>query len=85
MPQLKPEAPEVRCKLQAAPAVPREPAADQWLEWTPSTTGSGSARLSEKAVTWVIEVLGVVRVSEGLRAAEHACLDNHEAKGLIRQ
>lgn len=87
LPQLKQEAPEVRCKKGPAPAVPVEPKADEWIEWNPPRPGktAGEARLSEKAVTWVLEVLNVVTVSEGLRNVEHDCLDAHEAKGLIRQ
>lgn len=87
LPQLKHEAPEVRCKQPAAPAVPKEPKADEWIEWNPPRPGKteGEARLSERAVNWIIEVLGVVRVSEGYRKVEHNCLDAHEAKGLIRQ
>lgn len=64
-----------------------EPKADEWIEWNPPRPGktTGEARLSEKAVTWVLDVLNVLRVSEGLRKVEHDCLDAHEAKGLIRQ
>lgn len=77
----------MRCKKGPAPAVPVEPKADEWIEWNPPRPGktAGEARLSEKAVTWVLEVLNVVTVSEGLRNVEHDCLDAHEAKGLIRQ
>lgn len=87
LPQLKQEAPEVRCKQPAAPAVSKEPAADEWVEWNPPRPGKveGEARLSEQAVNWILELLGVVRVSEGYRGVEHKCLDDLEAKGLIRQ
>ena len=87
LPQLKPEAPEVRCKQPAGPTLPKGPAADEWIEWNPPRPGktAGEARLSEKAVIWIIDVLTVVRVSDGLRSTEHRCLDEHEAKGMIRQ
>lgn len=87
LPQLKPEAPLVNCKQPAAPLTPKEPKADEWIEWNPPRPGKtdGEARLSERAVNWIIEVLGVVRVSEGYRKVEHGCLDQLEAKGLIRQ
>ncbi|AHB12234.1 o-spanin [Xylella phage Salvo] len=87
LPQLKQEAPLVNCKQPASPAVPREPKADEWIEWNPPRPGKteGEARLSERAVNWIIDVLGVVRVSEGYRRVEHGCLDDLEAKGLIRQ
>ena len=87
LPQLKPEAPLVNCKQPASPAVPKEPAADEWIEWNPPRPGkdAGEARLSERAVNWIIDVLSVVRVGEGYRKAEHGCLDQLEAKGLIRQ
>ena len=67
--------------------VPREPKADEWIEWNPPRPGktAGEARLSERAVNWIIEVLGIVRISEGYRAIERGCLDALEAKGLIRQ
>lgn len=87
LPQLKQEAPLVNCKQPASPAVPREPKADEWIEWNPPRPGKteGEARLSERAVNWIIDVLGVVRVSEGYRRVEHGCLDDLEAKKLIRQ
>ncbi|MGH8074273.1 MAG: hypothetical protein ACREO4_09385 [Lysobacter sp.] len=67
--------------------MPREPKADEWIEWNPPRPGkdTGEARLSEKAVNWIIDVLSVVRVGEGYRKVEHGCLDELEAKGLIRQ
>lgn len=87
LPQLKQEAPLVNCKQPPPPAIPTEPKADEWIEWNPPRPGKteGEARLSERAVTWILDVLGVVRVSEGYRNAEHKCLDQLERKGLIRQ
>ena len=84
---MKQEAPLVNCKQPAAPAVPPEPKADEWVEWIPPRPGKveGEARLSERAVNWIIDVLGAIRVSEGYRRIEHKCLDELEAKGLIRQ
>src|SRR3546814_12968555 len=88
LPHLKPEPPLVSCRQPASPAVPKEPKADEWIEWNPprpgSTTTAGQARLSERAVNWIIEVLGIVRVSDGYRRVEHSCLDDLEAKGLIK-
>jgi len=87
LPQLKPEPPLVDCRQPAAPAVPVEPAADEWIEWNPPRPGqrTGEARLSERTVTYILDLLNVVRVSEGYRKTEHDCLDAHEAKGRIRQ
>jgi hypothetical protein len=87
LPQLKQEAPEVRCKKDAGPVVPVEPKADEWIEWNPPRPGKveGEARLSEKAVNFVIDLLGWGMTIESLRKVEHKCLDEHEAKGLIRQ
>lgn len=87
MPQLKPEAPEVRCKQEPGPIVSKAPRADEWVEWRPPRPGStfGDARLSKQAVEWITELLAALRVVEGLRGVEHKCLDDHEAKGLIRQ
>jgi hypothetical protein len=44
-----------------------------------------AARLSEAAATWIADLLGIVTTERGLRKVEHACLDRHEAEGLIRQ
>ena len=88
LPQLKQEAPLVNCKQPASPAVPREPKADEWIEWIPPKPGmpaGGEARLSQKAVNFVIDLYTTIRIDRGLRSTEHACLDEHEAKGLIRQ
>lgn len=67
--------------------MPVEPAADEWIEWNPPRPGKdvGEARLSKRAVDFVLELLHVVRVKDGLRKTEHDCLDEHEARGLIRQ
>jgi hypothetical protein len=86
LPQLKPEAPLVSCKQPATPLVPVEPKAAQWVSCDPPLgTRSEACRLSQKAVDWIIDLLSVLRVSEGYRAAEHKCLDTLEDKGLIRQ
>ena len=88
LPQLAPEAPEVRCKQPTGPVVPPLPRADEWVEWVPprpGVAGTVEARLSEKAANWVIESLSVQRVIYGYRAIEHECLDRLEAEGLIRQ
>ena len=67
--------------------MPQAPRADEWLSWIPPSTGSpvGAALLSEKAATWIAEVLAGRREERELRRIEHKCLDDHEAKGLIRQ
>jgi hypothetical protein len=36
-------------------------------------------------VAWIAETLGVLRKERELRKIEHACLDEHEARGTIRQ
>lgn len=45
----------------------------------------GAARLSRKAALWIADVLGVTEKLRGLRAVEHKCLDDLEARGLITQ
>lgn len=67
--------------------MPIEPKADEWIEWNPPRPGKseGEARLSEKAVNFVIDLFSWGTTVEGLRNVEHDCLDAHEAKGLIRQ
>lgn len=84
---VKPSIPEVRCKQQDAPDIAPAPRSDEWLEYVPEVAGTtgGAARLSEKAVVWIIDTMGVVTKLRGLRAVEHECLDTAEKKGLIRQ
>lgn len=55
------------------------------MEWRPALSGPGTARLSKEASDWILEMLKVYRSSEGLRGVEHKCLDDLQAKGLIRQ
>ncbi len=86
-PYVEPTPPEVRCKQQEGPQVPRAPRADAWVEWAPPQPGEeqGAARLSRQAVEWISAVLAAVRVERGLRQAEHDCLDRLEERGLITQ
>jgi hypothetical protein len=79
-PSIPPTAPEVRCQQPATPALSKACPADRWIE-----TRDGKARLSECAVAWIAETLGVLRKERELRKIEHACLDEHEARGTIRQ
>lgn len=87
VPSVKPTIPEVRCQQADSPDIAPAPRPDEWIDYTPPMPGhaQGSARLSERAVLWIVDVLGVVRKQRGLREIEHACLDDAEAKGLIRQ
>ena len=87
LPSVEQTPPEVRCKQQDAPAVPRAPRDSEWIEWTPPQPGKaqGDARLSRKAVLWIAEALGVTEKLRGLRAVEHNCLDELEKRGLITQ
>lgn len=84
---VKPTAPQVRCKQQAAPGIHAAPRSDEWIESVPARPGASAeaARLSEKAVAWIVDTMGVVTKLRGLREVEHACLDEAEKKGLIRQ
>jgi len=45
----------------------------------------GFARLSERAVQWVVATVGAVEKERALRAVEAACLDKLEKQGAIRQ
>lgn len=65
--------------------MPVLPRADKWVEWRPALSGPGAARLSKEASDWILGMMGVYRSSEGLRGVEHKCLDELQAKGLIRQ
>lgn len=87
LPSVEPTPPEVRCKQQSAPAVPRAPRGNEWIDWTPPAVGKtqGAARLSRKAVLWIAETMGVVEKLRGLRTVEHDCLDELEKRGLITQ
>lgn len=84
---VKPTAPQVRCKQQAAPDISPAPRSDEWIEYTPPKPGEsqGAARLSERAVVWIVDAMSVVTKLRGLRTVEHECLDEAEKKGLIRQ
>lgn len=68
--------------------MPTAPRANEWVEWIvpkPGEPQEGTARLSERALAWVAEVLGVAEKRGRLRDVEHACLDALEKKGLITQ
>lgn len=84
---VKPIVPEVRCKQQAAPDISPAPRADEWIESVPAKPGEaqGAARLSERAVIWIVDAMSVVTKLRGLREVEHKCLDTAEKEGLIRQ
>lgn len=83
------EPPDVPCAQRTVDAKPgKTPRADEWVEWIPPKPGEASggvARLSERAVAWIVETLGVVDKLRGVRAEEHKCLDTLQEKGLIRQ
>lgn len=79
-PSIKPQAPRVDCR-QAAPApTPAAPRDDEWLD-----EAAGRVRLSQAAVLWVREVLGLREADRGLWAAQEACLDDYERAGHIRR
>lgn len=80
--------PEVRCSQKTVnPLVARAPRSEEWLEWLPPAPGQsvGTARLSERASTWVVDVLATVEKLRGVRQAEHDCIDRLEREGLISQ
>jgi hypothetical protein len=79
-PSIPPTAPEVRCQQPVTAPLPKAPRGDQWIE-----TRDAKARLSERAAAWIAELLATVRKERELRRIEHACLDEHEARGAIRQ
>lgn len=76
-PSIKPIAPVVDCKQPATPPIAKPPREDAWVD--------KAARLSKEAADWISELLGTVRKERELRAIEHACLDQHAARGDIRQ
>jgi hypothetical protein len=41
--------------------------------------------VSEKAVTFVTDILSLLAEDRAMRKVEHDCLDDAETKGLIRQ
>jgi hypothetical protein len=45
----------------------------------------GAVMVSEKAVTFVTDLLSLLTAERALRVVEHNCLDDAEKKGLIRQ
>ncbi len=88
-PSVRPTPPVVSCKQPAGPDIPPAPREDEWIEFIPPLAGvsgaQGVARLSERAVTWIIEAVTVTRKEKALRKIEHDCLDEAEKQGLIRQ
>ena len=76
-PLIEPIAPVVDCQQPATPAIARAPRSGDWVDV--------AGRLSERAATWIAELLGTVDKERELRSIEHACLDEHERRGDIRQ
>lgn len=58
--------------------MPKAPRADEWVD-------TRRGQLSERASTWIAGLLGTLTKERELRRIEHACLDQHEAQGTIRQ
>lgn len=81
VPSIKQTPPRVSCKQAADPKVPPAPRASEWVE----VDKDNHAVLSAVAVDWILDVLGVADKRSELRAAEHACYDDHERKGVITQ
>ena len=77
---VEPTAPTVRCKKPATSATPPAPASGEWV-----AVVGGTVVLSERAATWIAEVLGLLDKERELRGEEHACLDDHEKRKIIRQ
>ena len=80
--------PEVRCSQKTVnPTVARAPRSDEWVEWLPPAPGQsvGAARLSERASTWIVDLLATVEKLRGVRRAEHDCIERLDEKGLISQ
>jgi hypothetical protein len=76
-PSIPPTAPEVRCKQGDTPPIGKAPREDEWID--------RAGRVSEALLNWIDSILGTVRKERELRKIEHACLDQHEARGDIRQ
>ena len=51
----------------------------------PTLDGQDRARLSEKAVSWIRDILALLDKEREYRKVEHGCLDEHEKKGDITQ
>jgi hypothetical protein len=51
----------------------------------PTLDGQDKARLSEKAVSWIRDLLGIIDKEREYRGIEHRCLDEHEKRGDITQ
>ena len=79
-PSIKPQAPRVDCRQAEPRATPAAPREDEWLE-----EAQGAARLSQAAVLWVREVLGLREADRRLWAAQEACLDDYGKAGHIRR
>lgn len=73
------------CKQPETKIVARAPRADEWVDSVPTLDGQDKARLSETAVAWIRDLLGIVDKEREYRGIEHRCLDEHERKGDILQ
>lgn len=80
---------EVRCKQPQDFVLPAVPSKTKWVQCSPPLPGSleknEACRLSEEAALWVEAAANVVDKLRGVRREEHACLDDAEKRGLIRQ
>jgi hypothetical protein len=79
----------VRCKQPQDFKLPLLPRSNQWVQCVPPLPGSldknEACRASVEIVQWAEAAALVVDKLRGVRGEEHACLDDAEAKGLIRQ
>lgn len=78
---IKPDPPRVSCKAKVSDYVPDAPRKNEWTQ----ATADGGVTLSEKAATFVAELLGMVADTRGQQRVTNGCLDGAEQKGLIRQ
>lgn len=84
---VRPGTPTVDCRQPAPVATDPMPAAEQWVEWIPPSTAwpQGVARLSQRAVDWMVGVLADRELDRRLWANQEACLDAYEKAGTIRR
>lgn len=77
-PEIAPTPPRVDCQKPATPPLDAPP--DGWVRCELT-----ACWLTEKGANYVLGLFGVIELERTLRGMEHACLDDHEQRGIITQ
>lgn len=84
-PLIKSTPPMVDCKQGKTADLAAAPRSTEWITCAPALNKQEECTLSEKAALWIVEALTLLQAERKIRGGEHACLDEHEKAGIIRQ